>query len=101
MSDYDDAAVGQYRLHASIETAHKVFIVGVEDHEGCGTIEVSVHTTLAGATVALREMVESEYEGYKDFQGIDVHDMDADEITETIEDLFGKTAKVEQHEVLA
>ncbi|MGX7709570.1 hypothetical protein [Methylobacterium sp. Gmos1] len=72
-----------------------VFIDAIEDGEGCGMIEMSVHATLEGVTQALRDMVEGEYHYDKD----DLDVMDADEISELVEDDHGKTAKVEQHEV--
>ncbi|SEO42478.1 hypothetical protein SAMN04487843_101344 [Methylobacterium sp. ap11] len=75
----------------------KVFIAAIEDGEGCGMIEVSVHATLEGATQALRKMAEREM-GYDEE---DLAELDADEIQELVEDDHGHTAKVEEHEVLA
>lgn len=74
-----------------------VFIAAIEDGEGCGMIEVSVHATLEGATQALREMVLSEH----NYKKADLDAMDADEIQELVDDDHGHTAKVEEHEVLA
>ncbi|GJD66543.1 hypothetical protein [Methylobacterium frigidaeris] len=79
----------------------KVFIVAVEDHEGCGTIRTSVHATLEGATAVLREIVAEEFDGYEDFEDVDVSDMSAVEIAEAIDEVFGKSAFVEEHEVRA
>ncbi|TNC12680.1 hypothetical protein FF100_13460 [Methylobacterium terricola] len=94
------STVGQYRLHASIEPARKIFVVIVEDHEGCGTIRNSVHATLDGATDVLREWVVDEFEGYEEFDDNYNSEMSADKIEELLSDELGKTAKVEQHEVV-
>jgi hypothetical protein len=74
----------------------KIYVVVIEDHEGCGTIVSSVHMSLAGATAALRTMVEDEF---RMAPGSLSH-LDADQIEELVDTDEGKTAKVEEKVLL-
>lgn len=101
-----DANLDAFWQYQKNRLAHpvKVYVVAVEDHEDCGTIHLSVHASLDGATVALREYVANEYfrfVGYEDFIENELPTMTAEEIFEKIDGEEGKTAKVEEIEVLA
>ncbi|MFE1597464.1 hypothetical protein [Methylobacterium sp. ID0610] len=76
-------------------TTTKIYIAAIEDSEGCGSIETSVHLSLAGATKALRRMVHDEY-------GICARKlgrMNAEQICELIDE-DGHSAHVTEQELL-
>ena len=78
-----------------------VYVASLEDSEGCGFTQISVHHSEAGATAALKTMVLTEYglEGDSDSSGRAYSDYDADELIELLEDEHGHSAGVERHEV--
>lgn len=81
----------------------KVFVAAITDHEGLGTIELSVHASEAGATQALREMCAHEFFRFMGYEETieRLPTMDWLQIFHLVEDEFGVTAKVEEHEVQA